>query len=116
VLSIHFLLTLSTSVDFTSVHYTRFCSYGNMRFTQFWGAGLLVLASTATAVDLDPESEDSIRAATKQYATGMMALYKGGAEGVPKEDIGIWGKPYYWWEGGAAWAVSDGVCFGLGLY
>lgn len=32
-----------------------------------------------------------------------MSLYKGNATGVPKEDIGIWPQPHYWWEGGAAW-------------
>ncbi|KAH5025172.1 hypothetical protein HBI25_075620 [Parastagonospora nodorum] len=72
-------------------------------FTQFTGAALLVLASTARAVDLDPESEESILAASKQYAAGLMALYQGGAEGTAIENVGIWPQPHYWWEGGAAW-------------
>jgi hypothetical protein len=75
----------------------------NMRFTQFTGAALLASASIATSIKFDPESEDSIRAATKQYAAGLMKLYQGGAPGTAQQDIGIWPAPHYWWEGGAAW-------------
>jgi mannan endo-1,6-alpha-mannosidase len=32
-----------------------------------------------------------------------MSMYEGNATGIAKEDIGIWPKPHYWWEGGAAW-------------
>lgn len=84
-------------------------------FTQFTGAALLVLALTAAAIDLDPESEESILAASKQYAAGLMALYQGGAEGTAIENVGIWPQPHYWWEGGAAWGVSDGMRIGYGV-
>jgi mannan endo-1,6-alpha-mannosidase len=67
---------------------------------------LLLLASTATAIDFDPESENSIREASKQYAQGLMSLYKGDAPGTTIENIGIWPEPHYWWEGGASWGAG----------
>lgn len=87
-----------------------------MRFTQFTGAALLAFASIATSIQFDPESQDSIRAATKQYAAGLMALYKGGAPGTAQQDIGIWPAPHYWWEGGAAWGGEFGCAGGMALY
>jgi mannan endo-1,6-alpha-mannosidase len=74
-----------------------------MRFFEVTGAVLLAFASVAKCVQLDPESEDSIRAATRQYAYGLMSLYKNNATGTAPQDVGIWPQPYYWWEGGAAW-------------
>jgi len=75
-----------------------------MKVFTFAGAVLLAcIASTARGVDLDPENEASIRNAAKQYANGLMSLYKGSAPGLSVEDVGIWPQPYYWWEGGAAW-------------
>jgi mannan endo-1,6-alpha-mannosidase len=74
-----------------------------MRFSHVTGAvllPLLTLASTATAIDFDPESEDSIRAASRQYAYGLMSQYGGNASGINPQEIGIWPKPHYWWEGG----------------
>lgn len=65
---------------------------------------VLPFASFVRGVELDPDNEASIRAATKQYAYGLMSYYKGNASGLPKEDVGVFPKPpYYWWEGGAAW-------------
>jgi len=61
------------------------------------------LASTAASIEFDPESEDSIRAVTRQYAYGLMSLYKNNASSTAPQDIGIWPQPHYWWEGGAAW-------------
>jgi mannan endo-1,6-alpha-mannosidase len=77
-----------------------------MRFSEISGAVLLpflALASIATSIQFDPESEDSIRAATRQYAYGLMSLYKNNATSTAPQDIGIWPAPHYWWEGGAAW-------------
>ncbi|KAH8730940.1 glycosyl hydrolase family 76-domain-containing protein [Phaeosphaeriaceae sp. PMI808] len=77
-----------------------------MGFSKFAGAVLLPflsLASIATSIQFDPESEDSIRAATRQYAYGLMSLYQNNATNTAIQDIGIWPKPHYWWEGGAAW-------------
>lgn len=45
----------------------------------------------------------SIRSVTRQYAYGLMSLYKNNATGTAIEDVGIWPQPHYWWEGGAAW-------------
>ena len=45
----------------------------------------------------------SILSVTKQYAYSLMSMYKGNGTNLPKEDIGIWPQPHYWWEGGAAW-------------
>ena len=77
-----------------------------MRFFRNLGAVLLPfisLASTAASIEFDPESEDSIRAVTRQYAYGLMSLYKNNASSTAPQDIGIWPQPHYWWEGGAAW-------------
>ena len=75
-----------------------------LRFSTILGAGLPLLASLVSAVDLDPDSDASIKAATRQYAFGLMSYYKGNESGLSKEDIGVFPKPpYYWWEAGAAW-------------
>jgi mannan endo-1,6-alpha-mannosidase len=73
-----------------------------MRFSQI-ALSLLSFAWTATSIQFDPESEDSIRAVTRQYAYSLMSLYQGNATGASQQDIGIWPQPHYWWEGGAAW-------------
>lgn len=53
------------------------------------------------AIDLDVDDVDSIKAAAKIAAQGLMSYYKGTEYGQ------IPGKfpepPYYWWESGAAW-------------
>jgi mannan endo-1,6-alpha-mannosidase len=80
-----------------------------MRSSDIVGAVLplfLTLASTANAIKFDPESEDSIRAASGQYMHGLMSLYTGNATGASIQDIGIWPQPHYWWEGGAAWGAG----------
>ncbi|KAF2849830.1 glycoside hydrolase family 76 protein, partial [Plenodomus tracheiphilus IPT5] len=75
-----------------------------MKVSSTVGAVLLAFfASTAGGVELDPENEDSIRNAAKQYANSLMSLYEGGAPGTAIENVGIWPQPHYWWEGGAAW-------------
>lgn len=77
-----------------------------MKFYNIFGAALLpllALAPGATCIELDADSEDSIRAVTRQYAYGLMELYKNNATGTSEQDIGIWPAPHYWWEGGAAW-------------
>ncbi|CAE7179212.1 hypothetical protein CFE70_006030 [Pyrenophora teres f. teres 0-1] len=75
-----------------------------MKYFTTTGAVLLsVLTATAGGIKFDPEDEASILSATKQYATNLMSIYKGGAPNTAKEDVGIWPQPHYWWEGGAAW-------------
>ena len=73
---------------------------------KFFAAGAVLLpfiASTASAIEFDPEDEASIKAAARTYAYGLMELYKNNATGTAEQDIGIWPQPHYWWEGGAAW-------------
>ncbi|KAF1833751.1 hypothetical protein BDW02DRAFT_526971 [Decorospora gaudefroyi] len=68
------------------------------------GAVLLAsLAATAGGIKFDPEDEASMLSATKQYAYGLMSLYKNNETTTAKEDIGILPQPYYWWEAGAMW-------------
>ncbi|KAH7093074.1 glycosyl hydrolase family 76-domain-containing protein [Paraphoma chrysanthemicola] len=77
-----------------------------MRFFKNSGAVLLpflALASTAKAIELNPDDEASIKAAARQYAYGLMELYTNNATSTAPQDIGIWPQPHYWWEGGAAW-------------
>ena len=47
----------------------------------------------------------SLLSATKQYARGLMSFYSGNRPNAPKEDVGIFPRPYYWWEAGAAWGA-----------
>ncbi|CAK4032596.1 glycoside hydrolase family 76 [Lecanosticta acicola] len=57
-----------------------------------------LLAGSASALDLDLNSKDSIREAAKTIATKMVAFYPGDHPGgIP----GLLGDPYYWWEAGA---------------
>lgn len=72
-------------------------------FTSAGAALLCLLATTARAIQFDPENEASIRAATKQYAYGLMSLYPNNATDTDPQNVGTFNKPYYWWEGGAAW-------------
>ncbi|KAF1930061.1 glycoside hydrolase family 76 protein [Didymella exigua CBS 183.55] len=74
-----------------------------MKFSTFGAALLPFIASTAGAVQLDPNDEASIKAAARSYAYGLMELYKNNATGTAEQDIGVWPQPHYWWEGGAAW-------------
>lgn len=74
-----------------------------MRFYEIIGAALLpflAFAPGAASIEFDPESEDSIRAVTRQYAYGLMSLYKNNASSTAAQDVGIWPAPHYWWEGG----------------
>jgi mannan endo-1,6-alpha-mannosidase len=63
----------------------------------------LTIASIATGTQLNTNDETSLTAAAKQYAYGLMSLYKNNATNTATQDIGIWPQPHYWWEGGAAW-------------
>ena len=76
-----------------------------MKFFSYTGAVLLptFAASLVSGIQFNPDDENSIKAATKQYAYGLMSYYKNNASGTAKEDIGIFPKPVYWWEAGAAW-------------
>jgi mannan endo-1,6-alpha-mannosidase len=74
-----------------------------MRFLSTTGAVLLSFASFVSAVDLDPESESSIKSVSSQYAYGLMSQYKNNGTTIPKEEIGVFPKPHYWWFSGALW-------------
>jgi mannan endo-1,6-alpha-mannosidase len=73
-----------------------------MKFSTFGAVLLPVIASTAGAVELDPNDEASIKAAARTYAYGLMELYKNNATGTAEQDIGIWPQPHYWWEGNSS--------------
>jgi mannan endo-1,6-alpha-mannosidase len=48
--------------------------------------------------------EASILQAASTYAYEMMTYYKNNASDTPKDEVGIFPKPpYYWWESGAVW-------------
>ncbi|KAF2116252.1 glycosyl hydrolase family 76-domain-containing protein [Lophiotrema nucula] len=74
-----------------------------MRFFSFLGAVLLPFASFAAGIEFNPDDEASLRSVTASYAYGLMTYYKNNATGLPAEEIGIFPKPHYWWEAGAAW-------------
>ncbi|KAI4620112.1 hypothetical protein J4E80_004638 [Alternaria sp. BMP 0032] len=75
-----------------------------MKYFTTTGAVLLsALTATAGGIKFDPEDEASILAVTRQYAYGLMSMYQGNATGTSIEGVGVWPKPHYWWEGGAAW-------------
>ncbi|RAR05637.1 glycoside hydrolase family 76 protein [Stemphylium lycopersici] len=75
-----------------------------MKYFSSAGAVLLsAFAATAGGIEFDPQDEASILSVTRQYAYSLMSMYQGNATNLPKEDIGIWPQPHYWWEGGAAW-------------
>lgn len=76
-----------------------------MKVFEFLGAALLS-ASIATGIEFNPDDEQSIKDVTRQYSYGLMELYKNNASGTSPQDIGIFPKPYYWWEAGAAWDTS----------
>jgi mannan endo-1,6-alpha-mannosidase len=74
-----------------------------MKFFSTVGAVLLPFAAVVRAIDFNPDDEASIKAATKQYAFDLMTYYKNNSTDTAKQDIGIFPKPHYWWEAGAAW-------------
>lgn len=74
-----------------------------MRFTSSAGAVLLSTAALVSGITFNPDDEASIKAVTRDYAFGLMSHYKNNATNVPKEDIGIFPRPHYWWAAGAAW-------------
>ncbi|KAF2209244.1 glycoside hydrolase family 76 protein [Cercospora zeae-maydis SCOH1-5] len=60
--------------------------------------GALLAARSAVAIDLDINDQNSIKAAARACADGMMSFYKGNVTGgIP----GLLPGPYYWWEAGA---------------
>ncbi|PVH94068.1 glycoside hydrolase family 76 protein [Periconia macrospinosa] len=66
--------------------------------TALGALGASVLLSSAGALDLDINSEDSIKKVASQVAAGMRKVYTGDKPGdVP----GNLPDPYYWWECGA---------------
>lgn len=61
---------------------------------------LLVLASKALAMDIDPSNKESINSGLAKIAKGLMDYYNGDQ---PGNTVGKFQPPYYWWESGAAW-------------
>lgn len=59
---------------------------------------VLLAAGYTSAIDLDLNDPDSIKAASKVAADGMMKWYTGNETGgIP----GLLPGPFYWWEAGA---------------
>lgn len=95
--------TLSFSFPtFTSPSFISFPVH-NMKLFSSAGAVLLPLASLARATDLRTDDEASVQSVSAQYAYGLMSYYKNNATNLPKEEIGFFPKPHYWWEAGAVW-------------
>ncbi|KAF2001881.1 glycoside hydrolase family 76 protein [Amniculicola lignicola CBS 123094] len=76
-----------------------------MKFFFSIGAVLLPFAALVSGVELNADDEASIKEATAKYAHGLMSLYKNNATDTPETEIGIFPKPLYWWEAGAAWGA-----------
>ncbi|KAF2867030.1 glycosyl hydrolase family 76-domain-containing protein [Massariosphaeria phaeospora] len=74
-----------------------------MRFISTFGAVLLPLSALVGAIELNPDDEASLKSVTRAYAHGLMSHYKNNATDLPKEEIGIFPKPHFWWAAGAAW-------------
>ncbi|KAF2203979.1 hypothetical protein GQ43DRAFT_388884 [Delitschia confertaspora ATCC 74209] len=72
----------------------------------FWLRAVVSLAAflpLASAVQLNPDDEGSLKSACALYARGLINYYKNNATDTPRQDIGILPKPLYWWEAGAMW-------------
>ncbi|OBT66287.1 hypothetical protein VE03_04390 [Pseudogymnoascus sp. 23342-1-I1] len=65
---------------------------------------LTVAADVTSAVKVDVHDIESIKAAASKVAYGLAKFYTGNVTNTP-ETIGILGRPYYWWEGGAMWGA-----------
>lgn len=57
----------------------------------------------ATAINLDVNNIDSIKAASRALAFGVQSWYHNNVTGVPETAIGTLPPPLYWWEAGAVW-------------
>lgn len=71
-----------------------------MRFRALIAGTAAFLAPTTTAIDLDPDSPESVKSAASDIAHGMMTWYIGNQTG---QTPGILVPPdvYYWWMAGA---------------
>jgi len=73
-----------------------------MHFSKTSLASGLLLAGNALAIDLNLDDESSIRSAAKTIAASIVERYTNVTDfpgGIP----GLFGEPYYFWEGGLAW-------------
>jgi mannan endo-1,6-alpha-mannosidase len=69
-----------------------------MHFTKTSLASGLLFASNVLAIDLDVNDAGSIRDAAKTIASSIVDRYHNSSD-IP----GLFGNPYYFWEGGLAW-------------
>ncbi|KFZ09108.1 hypothetical protein V502_08939, partial [Pseudogymnoascus sp. VKM F-4520 (FW-2644)] len=65
---------------------------------------LTVAADVTNAIKVDVHNIESIKVAASKVAYGLAKFYTGNVTNTP-ETIGILGRPYYWWEGGAMWGA-----------
>ncbi|KAI9823431.1 MAG: hydrolase 76 protein [Thelocarpon impressellum] len=76
----------------------KFSSSGPQSWTAVLVSSLLLRGQVAQAIDLKIDDPNSVKAAAKKVAYGMMTSYTGNRSGdVP----GNLPQPYYWWECGA---------------
>ncbi|KAF2753011.1 mannan endo-1,6-alpha-mannosidase-like protein DCW1 precursor [Pseudovirgaria hyperparasitica] len=64
---------------------------------------LLLVCGSVNALDLDVNSQDSIRSAASTVAYGLQSYYRNNASNTDPRDVGTLNLPYYWWESGAMW-------------
>ncbi|KAK4503231.1 hypothetical protein PRZ48_006659 [Zasmidium cellare] len=57
----------------------------------------------ATAVQIDVNNVDSIKAASRTLAFGVQSWYHNNVTGTPPTAVGTLPAPLYWWEAGAVW-------------
>lgn len=74
-----------------------------MKLLSTSGAVLLPFASLVSAIQFKADDSGSIKSCSQQYAHGLMSYYEANATDLPKEQIGIFPEPHYWWEAGAVW-------------
>lgn len=57
----------------------------------------------ATAIQIDVNNTDSIKAASRALAFGVQSWYHNNVSGTPATAVGTLPAPLYWWEAGAVW-------------
>ncbi|KAF2493537.1 mannan endo-1,6-alpha-mannosidase, partial [Lophium mytilinum] len=65
---------------------------------------VVALSPLVASVNVNLDDEASIMSTVATYAYEMMTYYKNNATDTPKDEVGSFPKPpYYWWESGAVW-------------
>ncbi len=75
-----------------------------MRVTLAAIAAIAAFTTSSAAIALDPSDANSLRAASKTLAYGLMSFYKNNQTSTPATQIGTFSPPlesWDWWEAGA---------------